>query len=478
VTARRSLRAARFDALGATRHLRPGVVAAIFAGAMSAAPLAAQTLVPPTAGIGARDVGRVHVEPRPGSPAIAAVLALPVGAASDPDGREGAARALAGAVARQVETALGPAGGEVQVEVTPDRTLLTMIAAADHWRGALGALIEGAFRAPPEADAVAAELASLLETSRFEVGAPILDVRREVRALLYGAGTPATRPPDGTIAGLEALTTADLAAFQREHYRPGDATMSLVGVSDGDEALTELGASRGTTRAAAVRPDTAMAGDSASVADTVAAVPATDDPPAPAGPTTTFAGATPWAVADRVRVVQDVTNSWIVVAYPVPDDMPRTLLDFVAHRLQAELNPSPPDPGLFSARVDVRTVPGGLALVAEVAVLPDAAARWEPRVPEAMATLARPAVAAFFVWQRRRFRAATLLGEASPEGAARRQALDLLATGDVRDVAQAVWTIDSRLVAAAVSALGPPRTLVYGPDLGVGEAGTEQGGPR
>jgi hypothetical protein len=424
--------------------------------------IGAQTLAPPIEGRTGGEVGRVHVEARPGSPVVGIALALPLGSAEDPDGGEGAARALAGVVARQVEATLGPGGGLARATVTPYRTTISVLATSGRLEDALQALLDAAFRRAPDAATTAAEFAELGEVLTFEAGAPILDVRRETHRLLYGSADPGSRPSEGTAAGLATLDVERLTAFQRTHYRPSESTLAIVGVDRVEPVLAMVGIVDLPV------PDQAAV-DSAGVepgADPVAeAGPPADPAPQEAVGPPDYRGALPWTVGDRVRISQEVTSTWIAAAYPVPDDLPTTLLDFITLRLHEEFNPTPGDPGLFSARVEVRQVPGGRALLIEAAVLPDAADRWESQVLQVVEALARPAEESFFRWQRRRFRASVLLGEAAPETAALRQATDLLLTGGVRTLADAVWVLDAATLATGVAALGPPRILVYGPDL-------------
>lgn len=436
------------------------VVAAAWA--CAAAPLQGQALAPLQQPRLGGVVGRVHVEARPGSPAVGLTLVLPVGSALDPDGREGTARALAGVMVRQVEAALGDQGGLAQLQVTPERTTLTVLAVAEAWPDALAALLDAAFRGPLPAGALAAEVAGLQEVLTFEAGAPILDVRRETRTLLYGPGHPADRPPGGTPPGLAALTAGELTAFRDAHVRAADAALALVGVGDETRALRLLGVPAPAADTAPAMPDSAAPRAGAPTPPDTAPVAAGPAMPSGPGP---YEGTLAWAQGNRIRIAQEVTSTWIAVAYPVPADLPLTLLDFITHRLDEELNPTPPDPGLFSARVEVRPAPGGRVLMVEAAVLPDAAERWEARILEAVERLATPADDAFFLWQRRRFRSSALLAEAAPEAASARYAADLLELDGVRDLAPAIWALDAATLAAGVAALGPPRILVYGPDL-------------
>lgn len=454
----------------------------ILVGATAAAPLAGQGLAPGTPGLTGGRVGRIHIEELPGTPAVGMALALPVGSADDPDGLEGSARVMAGTIRRRVESALGPGGGTVAVSVTPHLTLIRLAVLPESWQVAWRALTAAAFEDTPAAPDVAAVVANLQEVLTFEAGAPIVDVRNQTRALLYGAASPAARPTDGTLESVGRIDAGALDGFRRRTYRADDASLSVLGALGGEDAARRVLGLPPAPLPAIVdslvaTPDTAAAdsmGAAASAgADSVAGAPPAPSPDSaatgvPPAPDTAYVGALPWDQGDRIRVVQEVTNTWITVAYPVPSDMPATLLEFLSRRLTEDFNPSPPDPGVFNVQVDVRTLDSGRALVVEAAVLPDAADRWEQRILDGVEALAIPAEDAFFRWQRRRFRSAELLREAVPEQAAARRAQDLVRDGEVRALRAAVWTLGPSELARAASALGPPRILVYGPDLGGG----------
>jgi hypothetical protein len=164
-------------------------------------------------------------------------------------------------------------------------------------------------------------------------------------------------------------------------------------------------------------------------------------------------------------IVREVTNTWISVAFPVPADLPRVAVLFVADRMQQELDATPPDPGLFNVSVEVAEMPEGEVLVVEAAVLPDASERFERRILDLPARLAAERDPAFFRYHRGRFRAGRLIADAPPEQAAERMAAELLARGQILAFDEAVWSLDAATAADAASALGPPRILVFGPDL-------------
>lgn len=141
-------------------------------------------------------------------------------------------------------------------------------------------------------------------------------------------------------------------------------------------------------------------------------------------------------------------------------------MELLAHLLEEELDPVPPDPDRYDVEVEVLDAPGGPVLQLRATLLPEALLRWEERVLAAVTALARePMEPDFFRWRRRRFRTARLLAEAAPEAEAARMTRDLAARGRARDLDRAIWGLDSSGLLAAVRALGEPRILLLGPDL-------------
>jgi hypothetical protein len=181
----------------------------------------------------------------------------------------------------------------------------------------------------------------------------------------------------------------------------------------------------------------------------------------------TDAGGMAWITGDRRRQVEDVTSTWMEVAYPAPPEVPRIRLELIAHLLDEELDPTPPAPDRYSVDVSLEETPRGPVLVVKATVFPEATARWEARITGAVRRLAEePIPEDFFRWRRRRFRTARLLEEAQPGAEAARMAADLLRDGAVRDLGLEIWGLDPAAVGEAARALGEPRIFILGPDLG------------
>jgi hypothetical protein len=164
-------------------------------------------------------------------------------------------------------------------------------------------------------------------------------------------------------------------------------------------------------------------------------------------------------------VDQEITSSWIGVAWALPPESSWTLRDFLAHVVREALNPSPPDPGLYRADVRLEEVGGQPLLVVVATVDPQAAAAWEARILETLDGVSRePPPGAFFELTRRRYRSHHLLEMADP--ALRARWLASRASGD-RSPPQVVpesWALTREALGALAGARGEPRILVYGPE--------------
>ena len=381
---------------------------------------------------------------------VAVGLRLHAGSQDDVPGREGTAWLLGRVLEAQAERALSWSGATVTVSVERATTLVTLLAIPGEWEEAWSKVDSVLFVAPLDGAEVEARRRELLDRLSFEAGSPVEVFQAEAAGLLAEPGSPYARPPRGTRQSVPAVTSADLAAYRSGHYRREAAVRSVVGpVPSGGIAP------------AVVPADTAAA-------DTVGAEPA-------------FSGALPggvaWVTGDRVSEFQDVTSTWMTVAYPVPSALPRTHLELLAHLLREELDPTPPDPDRYSVVVRLEETPRGAVLLVEATVFPEATRRWEERITGAVRRLAEnPIPDDFFRWRRRRFRTARLLEESSPELEAARATADLLRDGTVRDLGVEIWGLEGGAVQDAARSLGPPRVFLLGPDLGGGSGGTPPGG--
>ena len=388
---------------------------------------------------------------RPAAPVMGLAVALPHGSEVDPADRPGVARLAADAVVAEVEGRMGPGEIEGQASVEPDHTVLTFLVRPDRAEATLRALDEIGFGAGPSTATVSAVRSRRAEVLRFELDSPLQEVGIERRALLYGVGDPRTHPPRGTLTVVESIQDSEVDAARRALFVRGEARIVAVGPLGPPSEPVPL--------AGRVDPVDESA-------DSVGVLAAPPTQPTPPGGTTSAGPA--WTTPDRRVVVREVTNSWISVAFPVPADLPRIAVLFVADRMQQELDATPPDPGLFNVSVEVVEMPEGEVLVVEAAVLPDASDRFERKILELPPRIAAERDPAFFRYHRGRFRARQLVADAPPEAAARRMAAELLTRGRILAFDEAVWSLDVSMATRAAAALGSPRVLVFGPDFSGG----------
>ncbi|HSM60588.1 MAG TPA: hypothetical protein VK849_07300 [Longimicrobiales bacterium] len=451
--------------------MRAGPVTRLPARALAVAALAGGALSAqePPPGPGARVPGGYALQatlPRPVSTVAAASVRLPHGSADDPQGLEGMALLLAHMLESTASDRLGAWGATVTSEVGRTETVFTLLVPVDGLRPSLAVADSVLFRTPLDAETFQRRRQEAFERLAFEAGSPIREYEAEAAYLLVGSSSPWARPAAGTPTSVEALTLGALEAFRREHVQRALAALAVVG--PGLDTDARAGAPADTTGAPVASPDTSAAAPPP--ADTLGPPADTLSPPAD----TVAPAAAPtyaWSTADRLDLVRDVTNTWIQVGYPVPAGFPRTDLEVLAHALDEELDPTPPDPDRYSVSVRLERLPGGPVLLVEAAVLPEAADRWERRILSAVERLASGGMhETLFAWQKRRARSARLLAEAAPEAAARRAAEDLLREGRVRDLEAELAAMDVAGLSRAAESLGEPRVLRFGPDLGAQDA--------
>jgi len=400
------------------------------------APATAQIVSPPGDSAAFRDHGflSLAVSSHPWSTLVAVTLVIPRGSAEDPDELSGAAWLLGEAVRSRAERSLDVGEATVTVEVGRAQTVLQALALPSAWEDAYDALLDAAFRDPIDGNAVERERASLLAVFRFESGAPVREFEVEFYGTLSRRGDRWGRDPRGTPESVGRITRGDLEDLRIRVYRPREAVVTVAGAvgSEAGVRVFPAGSEAGGTPRLGPRGRAPM-----------------------------------WDDDDRRHLVREVTNSWIGVAFAVPPDVPRTLLEFIRHRLEEELNPEPADPDLFGSQVRIEELPGGTVLLIETAVLPEAQRRWEQRIAGTIERLGeRHRDPGSFRWHRRRFRSVRLTSDGAPEAEGLRMALDLLREGRVRDLATEVWAMQPEQVEQAVDAFGGPRVLVFGPDLG------------
>ena len=404
------------------------VILLALAGALLAPPDPAAHQLPATPAP-ARNPG-IAVAPRPATTLVAVTVVVPAGSADDPAGVPGAARLAGETIALSARQSMDPEAVSLAVEVERAWTAFTLLATPGQWARSWATLEDVLFCASLGVVHLEAARAELLAGFDFTEGLPVREFRRELYRTLGGATHPWSREPRGTTAVLRAAELATVEAFRRRHYQPGLARAAVFGPVaelEAREVLSRVGAGP--------HPEPALGN-------------------APA-----------WDAGDRLPMERDVTNVWIGAAFPAPPELPRTRLEFLTHQLEELLNPSPPDPGLFSAVAGIEDTQRGPVVVVEAAVMPEVASSWERRILSAVERLRDERDEAFFSWQRRRFRSAVLLREGPPEEATLRMALDLLRDGTVRALCEEVWAIGPGELARTAAALGAPRILVMGPEL-------------
>ncbi|MDI3284270.1 M16 family metallopeptidase [Polyangium sp. 15x6] len=190
---------------------------------------------------------RVLVERDTRAPFVGVFTFIGAGASSDPKGKEGLAHFVEHLVYRARPHGKTTLEGLLEQAGAAHRNGMTNLDATAYYEmGPADALpdllrLAGARMLAPtegllpddievELDIVRAEL-----RDRSELG-PAGRILGAMQVALFPADHPYARPPIGTLESLASLTLDDVKGFVREHYRPHDTTMVIVG----DVALKEV----------------------------------------------------------------------------------------------------------------------------------------------------------------------------------------------------------------------------------------------
>jgi hypothetical protein len=430
----------------------------------------------------AQSPGLLLHEHRAGAGGVAVSVHFPVGHFHDPPSAPGTAFLLGRVLEAEGERRVAPHSGRVHVEVAPQTTVLTLFAPSDDWLEAWRQLAGLLSAAPLPDEVVAAARNRLVDEILFQSGAPVRAFEREWRMLRFqgrvSGEVDLSRPPEGTVQGVGALTAAALQAFRTERFDWGQATVAVVGGARSADVGTLT--PRSLRQVEALPADTVRlppppAPDTTGLAggaDTLVAEDPEPLPPAlrrialPAPPLRAPGEAPAGAGSEGERrlVNEEITSTWIGIAWRLPEGTPHVLGDFLVHVIAEALNPSPPDPGLYRADVRIEEVGGQPLLVVVATVDPQATYPWEERILRTLEGIAaEPPPGAFFELARRQYRASRLLESADPALRARWLAARGAAGGEVPSIPSESWALTREGLADLAQRRGPPRILLYGP---------------
>ena len=424
--------------------------------------------------LAAQSVAQILVHPREHDPVVAVSARFPFGAQDDPGEANGAAFLLGRVIEEEGSVRLAGMSARISVDVGRSEFLVTMVAPADDWQAAWGevrGLLDGG---PLPEGAVVSARDRHRERLLFEEGAPGRTFDLEKLRFLFGSGHAAARPVAGTRAGLEALSRSVLESVRSRLVQWEEAVVGIVGpVSMESTAGTFSGPSERVGPPPPLAPPAPAApADTLIDPEQVRPTPAPPSGPlvrmeersAPFEVPEATPGSAPWSSGDRRVIDQDVTSSWIMVAWPLPSGAHMILEDFLVHLVEQQMNPSPPDPGVYRAEAEIQRIGDGPVLVVTASVDPRETYRWEERILGTLDALAStPPEGAFFELSRRQYRAHRLLSHAVPEERSRWMTRRHAEGGHVPRIPADVWGLTREGVAGLASARGEPRILLFGP---------------
>ncbi|MEM6672182.1 MAG: pitrilysin family protein [Planctomycetota bacterium] len=130
-------------------------------------------------------------------------------------------------------------GGSNNAFTTPDHTAYWFEFASDRWERALDLEADRMRGLLFDPDEFAAEKQVVLEELSMGLDDPWRSLSRRASEVLFGRH-PYARPVIGYRDTLEPMTVDDMRSFYRRYYRPGNATIVIVGAVDSDAAVAAI----------------------------------------------------------------------------------------------------------------------------------------------------------------------------------------------------------------------------------------------
>ncbi len=397
-------------------------------------------VVPPAAGLAAPSdtLELVVVNQRPWTAAVAVTLSFAGGYGDDPAGAEGRAWLLGMVLERAARANLAETGATTAVEVKDTRTWVTLLTTSSDWTTAYRILTRTVFTDPLDPGLAGEARADLSAQLFFQRDAPVRAFELEARRTLLGAEH--ARPSMGTPSTVSTVTVEALETLRARIYRPERARVAVMGGVAPDDAASVVGARR--TMASRTAQGWTVEGE----------------------PLPSRAPGWAWEEGGRYSVSDEITNNWIVAAYPFSGAAARRPMEFVAHLVDNRLVTDPPAPGLISRRVEVRELPGGPVLMVTLASQWPTARAWEQRVTDVIEFLSTDLLEPDFLdRQQRNFRSTMALELADPGREGRRLLAEAGTAGELGEPLALLEGLSSEEIQRTVADLGEPRVLVYGP---------------
>ena len=179
----------------------------------------------------------VWIVERHAAPLVAVRLVLDAGALREPADRAGLAvlsatmlaEGTATRAASAIAAALGDLGAEIQHAVTSDAAVLALSVHARKLEGTIEVLADMVRNPGFPEDAFGRVRGQQLAAILAAADRPQTLATRSLVARVYGEDHPYGRPVAGTSTTVAGLTAADARAFHRDHYRPDNAALIVVG---------------------------------------------------------------------------------------------------------------------------------------------------------------------------------------------------------------------------------------------------------
>lgn len=191
---------------------------------------------------------QLQVVPQKGVPLVHVGVLINAGSIADPAAKPGLARLTATAVeeggsgsrsADEVRAYFDSLGTELRVNAESDGVMLSLTALSSKLEPALSAVADVIAKPRFDEASVAPLAARARSELAFKLDDPTQLAEQRMLEALYGTH-PRNHLADGTVAGINAITTADYRQFHAANWSPANTLFVLVGDVDADAARATL----------------------------------------------------------------------------------------------------------------------------------------------------------------------------------------------------------------------------------------------
>jgi predicted Zn-dependent peptidase len=329
----------------------------------------------------------------------------------------------------ELRPGLARLGGSASAECDPTGIRFTLILPVASWKAGASLFLEMIFDGKVTDSSVEEARGQILRESALTEKALSTEIRTALARARFGDADRWARPACGTAETIASLSATDARRLSETRFTPFRATAALVGPVDEAEARSLLNQYLLDSELPVLVPAPARGS----------------------------------AEKDR-RIEHNTVTAWVGIAFPFPRGTDLEALRLLAFRILREVRPTPEQPEIYDATVEISQDGAGGALVVYLVTAPTQARAWISRVESIIREMAEAELGeALFEALCRRYTGERLLELARPEDRAREAALQLFFEASFTHPDQRIRALTPLSLRESAAVLMAPAVAILGP---------------